>query len=345
MREKHGYTYGAYSSVSNDPVVSNFSASAAVRTTVTDSSLMRFMYELNRIRDEKVDEKKLNSVKNQMSGNFALSLERPARIAQFALNIARYNMPNDYYKNYLKSIAAVTPEDVQRVAQKYITPEQPHIVLVGNSKEFAGQLQQFGSVQYVDMYGNSVAAPERKEIPAAVTAEGVIKNYLKAIGGEEKIKSVQDVSIKATATAMGQEIALQQLYLLKDKYKMTLTLPSQNMTVVKILVNGDSVSMEQMGQPVPVTREKEADIKSQANPFQEINFLNGKYTLKLKGIEPVNGADAYALDVTNEEGKTTTYYFDTKTGFEVRTVSSEKTPQGEVSSIKDMSNYKLMDGI
>lgn len=171
LREKYGYTYGAYSSVSNDPVVGNFSASGDVRTAVTDSSLMRFIYELNLIRDEKVDEKILDSAKNQLSGNFALSLERPSRIAQFALNIARFNMPADYYKNYLKSIAAVTPDDIERVAQKYITPEQANIVLVGNSKEFAGRLSQFGEVQYTDVYGNPVAVPESKGIPAGITAE------------------------------------------------------------------------------------------------------------------------------------------------------------------------------
>lgn len=345
LREKHGYTYGAYSSVSNDPIIGSFSASAAVRTAVTDSSLMRFMYELNLIRDEKVDEKKLDSAKNQLSGNFALSLERPARIAQFALNIARYNMPADYYKNYLKSIAAVTPDDIERAAQKYITPGQANIVLVGNSKDFAKQLPQFGEVQYVDIYGNPVAAPDNKEIPAGVTAGSIIQNYLKAIGGEEKLKTVKDLSLKATASAMGQEIVLQQSYLMPDKYKMTLMLPSQNLTIVKILVNGDSVNMEQMGQSIPLTSEKKTEMKDQANPFQEMNFLHGKYTLKLKGIEPVNGSDAYSVAVTNDAGKTTTYYFDTKTGYEVRSVSTEKTPQGEVSNTTDLSDYKPVDGV
>lgn len=345
LREKYGFTYGAYSSVSNDPIVGSFSASAAVRTAVTDSSLMRFMYEMNLIRDEKVDTKILDSAKNQLSGNFALSLERPARIAQFALNIARYNMPEDYYKNYLKSIEAVSPDDIQRVAKEYITPGRSNIVLVGNSKEFADRLPQFGEVQYVDMYGNPVAAPENKEVPAGVTAESIIKNFLNAIGGEDKLKTVKDLSIKATASAMGQEVVLQQSYLLPDKYKMVLSLPSQNLTVVKILVTGDSVNMEQMGQPVPLASEKKTEMRNQANPFQEMNFLNGKYTLSLKGIEPMNGSDAYAVAVTNDVGKTTTYYFDTKTGYEVRSVSSEKTPQGEVSHITDMGHYKPVDGI
>lgn len=345
LREKHGYTYGAYSSVNNDPEIGNWSASAAVRTLVTDSALMRFMYELNRIRDEKVDEAKLDSVKNEMSGHFALSLENPSRIADFALNIARYNLPADYYKNYLKNLASITPADVQEVAQKYITPQQANIVLVGNSKEFAGQLGQFGKVQYADMFGNPVAAPADKEVPDGVTAEAIIKKYIQSIGGEEKLRSVKDLSLQATATAMGQQLTLVQQYLLPGKYKMTLSLSAQNMTVVKMLVNGDSVNMEQMGQPVPMTPEMKAEIKNQAIPFQELTFLDGRHHLNLKGIESVDGSDAYAIDVTDENDKTTTYYFDTKTGFETRTISTTKTPQGDVNQISEMGDYKPVDGI
>jgi predicted Zn-dependent peptidase len=345
LREKHGYTYGAYSRIGSDPLVSSFSASAAVRTAVTDSALMRFMYELKRIRDDKVDQAKLDSVKNQISGDFALSLESPSRIAQFAINIARYNMPADYYKNYLKSIAAVTAGDVQKVAQQYVSPDRANIVLVGNAKEFAGKLSPFGPVRYVDIYGNPVEAPASRSVPADVTAETVISNYLEAIGGEDKLKSVKDLSLKADAAMMGQKIAIQQQFLLPDKFLMTMTLPAQNMTVMKMLVNGDSASMESMGHAIPMTDDRKAEMKEQAEPFPELNFLDGKHQLKLNGIEDVNGAEAYAVEVTDEKGKKATYYFDTKTNYEVRKVSSMKTPQGETSSITDLSDYKEVDGI
>jgi predicted Zn-dependent peptidase len=346
LREKHGFTYGAYSSISNDPIIGNFSASAAVRTAVTDSAIERFMYELNRIRDEKVDEAKLDSAKNQISGNFALALENPSLIARFALNIARYNMPKDYYKNYLKSIAAVTADDVQRAAEKYITPAQINIVLVGNAKEFAGQLDQFGTVRYADIYGNPVPAPVTKAIPAGVTAESVINNYIQAIGGRDKIQSVKDLSLKARATMMGQQIDLQQQFLLPGNFLMTMKLPTRNITLMKALVNEDSASMESMGHAIPMTDDRKAQLKQEANPFPEMDFLDGKYQLKLTGIEHINGKDAYVLNVTNEKGKTSVYYFDTETGYEVRRVSTMKTPQGkEVSSITDMNDYKNVDGI
>ena len=56
-----------------------------------------------------------------MAGRFARSLERPQTVANFALNIARYDLPADYYEKYLERLAAVTAEDVMRVSKKYLT--------------------------------------------------------------------------------------------------------------------------------------------------------------------------------------------------------------------------------
>ncbi|HEX5555528.1 MAG TPA: insulinase family protein [Chitinophagaceae bacterium] len=345
LREKYGFTYGAYSDIHNDPLVGSFSASAAVRTSVTDSALGRFMYELNRIRDAKVGQAKLDSAKNQLSGNFALALERPSLIAQFALNIARYNMPKDYYKNYLKSIAAVSVDDVQQAARKYITPGQTNIVLVGNAEDFSGKLGGFGSVKYVDIYGNPVQAPVHKAVPTGVTAKGIITRYLQAIGGEDKLKDVKDLSMTLSAEMMGQQIVMHQKFLSPDQSLMTMTLPSRKLVVMKIRVDGDSVAMQSMGRPVPMTDARKAELREGTDPFPEMHFLDGKDSLKLTGIEDVNGSDAYALEVTDALGKTTTYYFDTKTGYELRKVSSENTPKGKIRRITDMSNYREVAGI
>ncbi len=96
-----------------------------------------FFNEFNRIRNEKVSDEELVSMKNYMSGGFARSLENPSRIAQFALNIELYQMPADYYQNYLQSVAGVTVDDVQRLAKQYVTPQNAVIVVVGNAREVA----------------------------------------------------------------------------------------------------------------------------------------------------------------------------------------------------------------
>jgi zinc protease len=101
LREKHSYTYGAYSTLFQDRVVGNFSATTEVRNAVTDSSITQILYEMNRIRNERVPEDELQMAKNYMTGNFAINLEHPQTIATYAINIERYNLPHDYYQNYL----------------------------------------------------------------------------------------------------------------------------------------------------------------------------------------------------------------------------------------------------
>lgn len=70
LREKHAYTYGAYSSLSPDELIGNFTASTSTKNAVTDSALTQLFYELNRIRDEKVDSTELQMAKNYLSGSF-----------------------------------------------------------------------------------------------------------------------------------------------------------------------------------------------------------------------------------------------------------------------------------
>jgi len=116
LREEHGYTYGAYSQLSPDKYIGNFTATAEVRNSVTDSAITQILFEMERITKEKVQADELDLVKNYASGTFALSLENPQTIANFALNIERYGLPHDYYANYMKNIAAITQDDIIQVS-------------------------------------------------------------------------------------------------------------------------------------------------------------------------------------------------------------------------------------
>ncbi|GAA4301639.1 hypothetical protein GCM10023143_03580 [Compostibacter hankyongensis] len=344
LREKYGYTYGAYSSLSVDPVIGAFSASGDVRTAVTDSSLARFMYELNRIRDKTVSPALLDSVKNTVSGNFALSLESPARIAQFAIDVAMYDMPADYYRDYLKSIAAVTPAAVQAAARRFVTPDRIHLVMVGNASEFAGKLAAFGPVQYYDGEGNKVAPPLKKQAPAGMTASAVIKKYLEAVGGEEKLSGIKDVHIMSGAEVMGQTLKMEQKYLLPDHFFMNMSMAGHS--VSQTIVNGDSAGMWQMGQPLPVDDKTKAGLKARAQPFPELTYGNGKYDLRLKGIETVDGKAVYALEITDPSGEKHSAYYDTSTGLKLRETSPpRKTPQGEMVQTADLRDYREVEGI
>jgi predicted Zn-dependent peptidase len=144
LREDKAYTYGAYSSIDADEFVGSFSAGASVRNEVTDSSIVQFLYEMERMVNEPVADSTLSVVKNIMTGSFARSLERPQTIANFAYNIEKYGLPKDYYETYLQKLNAITAADVQALAKKIIRPKNCYITVVGN-KEIAEKLNVFAA--------------------------------------------------------------------------------------------------------------------------------------------------------------------------------------------------------
>jgi zinc protease len=104
LREKHGFTYGAYASTGSGRFQSKFSANAAVRNEKVDSAVVEFLNEINLIRTAKVSAEELQSAKNLYNGSFALGLENPARTAAFASNILINNLPKDFYRTYLQKL-------------------------------------------------------------------------------------------------------------------------------------------------------------------------------------------------------------------------------------------------
>ena len=183
LREDKAFTYGARCSLSADPVTAQFIAYADVRSEVTDSALVEFMAEINRIRDEQVDSTELATAKAFLSGSFARSLENEGTVARFALNIERYDLPEDYYQTYLQRLDAVTVEDIQRVAKNMLKPNNLNICVVG-SPDILDNLRPFDAGDGIDQYDafGRVRIP-RTDAPAGTTVEGVVSRHFDAIGG------------------------------------------------------------------------------------------------------------------------------------------------------------------
>ena len=203
LREAHGWTYGARSSVGVDKnMYSKFRANSQVRNAVTDSSVVEFLKEIKRIRSEKVTDEVLNNVKAGYVGRFVMQVEKPTTVARYALNIQTEGLPADFYENYIKNINAVTPDDVMRVAQKYFLEDNIRILVVGKGSEVIAGLEKLKiPMFYFDKFGNPTEKPAmKKPAPAGVTVKTVLDNYIKAIGGEKAIATVKTIFSTGSAT-------------------------------------------------------------------------------------------------------------------------------------------------
>jgi len=158
IREDKSYAYSVGSNFSSSKYRGTFVASAPVRTDATEGALREFMNEFNRIRNEKVSANELENAKRSIVGGFALSLENPGALLQNIVTQKLYNLPANYWDTYPQKIEALTADDVQRVAQKYIDLNHLQIVAVGDATKTREVLAKFGTVVEYDADGKPVRA-------------------------------------------------------------------------------------------------------------------------------------------------------------------------------------------
>lgn len=353
LREGHGYTYGAYSSLNSDQLIGNFRANAKVRNEVTDSSITEFMVELNRIVNDKVSEKELQDVKNYMSGTFAYSLQNPQTIARFALSIEKYNLPQDYYSSYLKQIEAVTVDDIQAMAKKYIQPENAFILVVGD-KAISETLSGFSddkTVEYYDSYGNDWIEP-LKDAPEGITAQIIMDKAISAKYGlekgkklDKKLKKIIDVTVKMKASIQGQELEVTRYQKAPNKFSQAIT--TQGMVIQKQSFNGSKGKETTMQGSKDIEGEELEDLKLSSTLFLDTKYDEFGYKFELLGIEPVNDQDAYKIVITKPNGDVETEWYSVETGLEVKSMSFQENKQSgqEILIVAEFSDYKEVNGI
>jgi predicted Zn-dependent peptidase len=158
LREDKGYTYGASSSFSFRRGAGPFTAAAPVQGFSTKESVMEFMKELRGIRGEMpVSPAELEAAKQAIVRGYPRGFETPDQIANQLELIVTYDLPDTYFNSYIERVQAVTLEDVNRVANRYLQPDRMAVVIVGDRKAIEQGLRTldgFGErISFVDNEG------------------------------------------------------------------------------------------------------------------------------------------------------------------------------------------------
>jgi zinc protease len=156
IREEKGYTYGISSGFTASRYMNHFAVQTSVRTEVSSDALNEILKEFADIRDRKVPSDELEGVKRALVASFALNSESPNSAMSNATQIKEYGFPADYWDTYPEKIAAVTAEDVQRVAKKYIPLDNIQIIVVGDASKIKTALAKFGPIEEWDSDGHKL---------------------------------------------------------------------------------------------------------------------------------------------------------------------------------------------
>jgi zinc protease len=158
LRERHGYTYGARSTFAFRRQAGPFVVAAPVRNEVTRESVEEVLAELRRIRTGDIEARELDDTKNYLMGVFPATVQSSSDIASRLVDMELYSLPADYFDRYRENIAAISREDIERVAQKYIDPDRALIVIVGSAKAIREPLGHLGyPIHELDIEGKEVA--------------------------------------------------------------------------------------------------------------------------------------------------------------------------------------------
>lgn len=313
LREDKGFTYGCRSSLTITDHDSWFSTSGSFRNEVTDSAITELLYEVDRITNEYVTAEELAITKSSMNGSFARSLESPSTIANFAFNIIDHKLPADFYQTYLKRLDAVTIEDVLDVAQKYFTPRNCNIVVVGN-EEVIPMIEQFdadGTIEKLDAFGSEV-----KELQAAdISAEQLFENYLLKVTMStntkkmnkkfKKMKCVKrDIEL---SSAMGT-LLYSEAYGINGEVGKMLSM-SGNALFKNYYDAQSGSSFSQMGKEDYSEDELKAAQKT-TGFFPERNYAEQGMIVSMEGIENISGTDYYVVKL--DDGEMVVYEYFTK---------------------------------
>lgn len=147
LRERHGYTYGAFSSFDWRVRPGPWVVSTAVKSEVSGAAITEILTEIDRIRSEPISQDELELATKYLVGVFPLRFETTAAVASALASLSVYGLPGDYFDTYRDRIAAVTTHHVLTVAREHLNPGALHIVAVGEPAVLGAQLRARGEIR------------------------------------------------------------------------------------------------------------------------------------------------------------------------------------------------------
>jgi zinc protease len=148
LREEKGLTYGCYSHAPMRVDVGAFFVETSTKTASTGESLEEIFNQMEAFLDG-VSEDELEANQSYLTGVLAIKAQTPSRIADMLIDRIVYDLPRDYYDTYQKKVEAVTPEILDKLAERYIRPDTALVVLVGDGQQFQKDVERWGEVEVV----------------------------------------------------------------------------------------------------------------------------------------------------------------------------------------------------
>lgn len=143
VREKRGLSYGVGSAFDYPKLYDGlFKVKLSTKSPKTAEAINVVLDVINGLKEKGVTDEELKQAKNEYLNKFVFGFTNASETLYKFMLLEFYNLPRDYYDNYIKNVEKVTKEDILRCARTYLHPEKIKIVIVGNEKKIKADVEK-----------------------------------------------------------------------------------------------------------------------------------------------------------------------------------------------------------
>lgn len=383
LRSERGLTYGASADLETLKQGGDFMAETDTRSETTGESLRVVVDQYWRLRRERVNRAELEGAQNYLAGSFPLTIETPSAIALQVLNALFYGLDLQELQTFPERVRAVTPGDIQRVAEEYLKPDRFAIVLVGDADTFVSQLRgagfdKFERVPLSELDLNAAdlrrraAAPQPPPVPANAAAtrtmvrpisqtapqsgddrqaRALIERAIEAKGGFEKLRGIKTIRATSTTTVMGPQgpITVETITSVAypDRFRVEGELP--NGRFVQVYAGGQAWFEDPNGvrdAPSAMYNDLRAGVQRET-----VRLLLDAYdgTTKVRALADATSGEGTrqpSLEITLANGQVVTLRLDAESALIASLHFTAPGPAGRRSTLEEsFADYRAVDGV
>ncbi|MGH9804653.1 MAG: M16 family metallopeptidase [Candidatus Acidiferrales bacterium] len=305
------------------------------KSETTVKAAQAVVEEVRLMTAEPVTAEELRVAKEGILNSFVFNFDTTGEIVRRLMTYEYYGYPRDFLDKYKANVEKVTAEDVLRVAQKHLRPEQLVVLAVGRAQDFDQPLATLGAVKPIDITIPPPKAAAAKAAPAATAeteARGkeVLQAAVKGMGGLEALQGIQNQSALLRVrqvTPMGEmALTAKLVVVLPDKVRRDVVTPMGEVTFVS---DGKQGWVKHPGglQDLPAAElDNLRKVRARSPEVLLLDAAAGKRRVQYLETVAVEEQEADVVLVTDESGDAVKLYVERSSGHIVKRQSQGSSP-------------------
>ena len=328
-----------------------FSVSMGTKSSNTVDAIKALREEVANLLTHPATAAEVKDAKDAILNRFIFNFDSKGKVLGERTLYEFYGYPADFLERYRTGIEKTTPADVDRVAHKYVHPEQFAVLVVGNDKEFVKPLTQLGQVTPIDITipepgaqaTGARSAPKQNSPEARALAEKVA-SFMGGAGKLAAVESIRQVSTIEQQTPQGPMTLESDTYTVPPEQSVSIVRTQRLPAPMHLILTpaGAWMSVEGMGsQAMPASMKQDRVAAIHRDPIYLLQHLGDAGVTVSMGDK---AADGQTIEISGD-GVNVRWVIDPQSGRLVKSAFTATGQQGPVQRTVEYSDWRDASGI